>query len=733
MRLPNFVAATCTFRQVNWLFALSAGLVLLLASAGGAQTPPSAAALTEDLVALGLKYRLAAPADLPQVSSQILRAALRREQLLSGLMETDPAEVLRLAVPAGLRAGLPPQVQAHIEEHVEVEGTLEVLYEDYADGTNRSVYFLDTASGRLSLHFVATAPDLLTGTRARVRGVRLGGFLALDSGMSVQTLSQVVPSAFGSQKTLVILVNFQDKATQPYTPEFARGVVFNSTSAFDLENSFGQTSLTGDVTNWYTIALSSTVCDSTTLATLAKQAASANFDVSSYPRLVYAFPQNACSWWGLGSVGGNPSQAWINGSFALKVVGHEMGHNFGLYHSHSLDCGSVVLGGTCTASAYGDTIDIMGNPSSGHFTAFQKERLGWLGYGVSPTITTVLGDGVYTLEPYEAQTAGTKALKILQATDASTGTRTWYYVEYRQAIGFDAFLSSYANVINGVVIHQGSESSADSSYLLDLTPATSSWNDPALDVGQSFYDPNAGVTITPISAGTWGASVNVAFGSIACVRGTQTVTASPASTQWTSAGSMVSYVVSVTNNDNGGCSASTFSLQASVPTGWTAAFGASALSIAPGTSASTTMQVTSPPSAADGLYSVPVTSTNAAAPTYTASATVSQMLAGAIQVRVSTNQPSYARNTSVTASALVTTTDSLPGETAPVQGASVSFSITAPNNRTVTGTATTGANGVASFQYRISKKDPTGQWQVKAVAAVNGITGAGSTTFTVVK
>src|SRR6202040_3472202 len=99
---------------------------------------------------------------------------------------------------------------------------------------------------------------------------------------------------------------------------------------FDLENSYGQTWLTGDVFGWYTIALSSTVCDYSTLATQAKSAAAAaGVNLSNYPRHVIAFPDNACGWWGLGTVGGNPSTAWINGSFELMVVGHEMGHNFG--------------------------------------------------------------------------------------------------------------------------------------------------------------------------------------------------------------------------------------------------------------------------------------------------------------------------------------------------------------------------------------------------------------------
>ena len=89
----------------------------------------------------------------------------------------------------------------------------------------------------------------------------------------------------------------------------------------------------------YTLPMSSSVCDQYQLSDLAEQAAAnAGVNVGSYPRRVFAFPNDPCAWWGLGNVGGNPSRAWINGSYALKVVAHELGHNSGDYHSNSQPC-----------------------------------------------------------------------------------------------------------------------------------------------------------------------------------------------------------------------------------------------------------------------------------------------------------------------------------------------------------------------------------------------------------
>src|SRR5439155_8381872 len=173
---------------------------------------------------------------------------------------------------------------------------------------------------------------------------------------------------------------------------------------------------------------------------------------------------------------------------------------------------------------YGDVFDVMGTPSAGHFSAFQKERLRWLNSAASPPITTVLTDGAYTLDAYELAGSAPKALKILKSTDSITGQRTWYYVEARQAIGFDAPLATYPttypNATAGVIIHIGSESSGNSSYLLDMTPGSASWDwrDPALLMGQSFSDADAGVTITPASVTKTGAVVMVNFGPVSCGR-----------------------------------------------------------------------------------------------------------------------------------------------------------------------------------------------------------------------
>jgi hypothetical protein len=164
-------------------------------------------------------------------------------------------------------------------------------------------------------------------------------------------------------------------------------------------------------------------------------------------------------------------------------------------------------------------MDMMGGSEFAHFNAFQKERLGWLNAGASPPILTVQASGTYTLETYELAGSGPKALKILKSVDPSTGQRTWYYVQSRQAIGFDAGLATdrfllASNILNGLVFHFGNE--AQGSFLLDMTPASESsyvdWRDPALPVGQTFTDAAAGVSVTAewVSATQAGVTVTLA-------------------------------------------------------------------------------------------------------------------------------------------------------------------------------------------------------------------------------
>jgi len=62
----------------------------------------------------------------------------------------------------------------------------------------------------------------------------------------------------------------------------------------------------------------------------------------------------------------------------------------------------------------------------------------------------------------------------------------------------------------------------------------------------------------------------------------------------------------------------------------------------------------------------------------------------------------------------------------------VTFTVTKANCAVVTGTATTGANGVAVFSYRLKKQGPVGTYQVTANANLNNtVFGSATTTFTV--
>ena len=162
----------------------------------------------------------------------------------------------------------------------------------------------------------------------------------------------------------------------------------------------------------------------------------------------------------------------------------------------------------------------MGDPTStsADYNAYQKERLGWLNYGSSPAIQTVQSSGSYTIAPYELAGSAPTALKILKSTDPTTGAKTWYYLEARQALGFDSFLSDdiygaqHQNETTGVLFHIGTDNNGNSSDLLDITPATptiGAWWDMSLAAGQSYTDSSAGVTVSVSSISSTGAIVQV--------------------------------------------------------------------------------------------------------------------------------------------------------------------------------------------------------------------------------
>jgi hypothetical protein len=169
---------------------LSAALVAVVMVAG--PVPPQAIEassdrLTGELITLDSRRSAAATAERPRLTEELRRVAVERRRLLASLIETRPEEVLRVALPVSLRESLPDDVRPLIEEWVELEGVLTLLVED----PGHRLYWLDVAGAKISLHFAADLPELLTGTRVRVHGVRVDDALALASGRtSVEPLTQ---------------------------------------------------------------------------------------------------------------------------------------------------------------------------------------------------------------------------------------------------------------------------------------------------------------------------------------------------------------------------------------------------------------------------------------------------------------------------------------------------------------------------------------------------------------
>ena len=548
----------------------------------------------------------------------------------------------------------------------------------------------------------------------------------------------------GEQKTAVILVNFQDNATQPKTPVEVHELVFGQVSDFFWEASYQKTFLSGDVFGWFTIPVATNNCDVKLIVQEANHAAMAvGANLAAYSQFVYMFPDNSgCGWSGLEEKGAAGERLiYINGNagFALKPVAHEMGHGLGLMHSNALDCDVSATGNTCTLLGYADPADTMGTRGA-HFNAFQKELLGWLNAAGAPPITTVTASGRYAIAPLETYDQRAKALKILKGNDPTTGVKTWYYLELRQLLGFDSILAGRGNLASGVLVHTGSVSATgiSNSLLLDTTPNSSEltriadFEDGALGVGRTYVDAAAGVTVTVVSIDANGAVLDVDVGGApppACVRVSPAITLTgPGSA--VAAGTTVKYTVKVLNRDSSSCAATTFNLARSVPSGWTGSLAMSSMSLSPGASSSTSLDVISPATAAATSYGIGVGGGSNVGSIHTANASASYVVAASashvLSTSVGTDKTAYSRGESVYLSARV-----LDNGT-PLAGASVRFNITLPSGASSVLSASSGADGYARSSYKLGKgKAVLGSYQVRADASSGGASASAGSAFSV--
>jgi hypothetical protein len=371
-------------------------------------------------------------------------------------------------------------------------------------------YVLKTKDGYFDLHF-ARAPKLEPNQAVHVSGARDGRDLYVSEIQATNAVAEAVQSA-ETLETLIMLVTWPSAPPDSVTPAQAVSQVGGVNDAWYEEASYGGVGLAATATPWLTIADPGSGCPLGELITAAEGAAVAGgFRPGEYDLQMIYVPATAgiCPGAaGMAFVGGSIS--FIFGYMDTRVTVHELGHNLGLWHSHSLRCtdssGEVPYGPTCDPfDEYGDLFDAMGHGffGVGHFNAGQKRLLGWMA-GRYVDVSTPLRSPVrVNLSAFETK-EGVKAVAI--RTSAIT-----YWVEYREAVGVDGWISSWPGALNGVLVHipQPSDGS-NGTNLLDMTPNTIwGWSDPALPVGASYTDPTRSFTLTVRSKARGGVTVVV--------------------------------------------------------------------------------------------------------------------------------------------------------------------------------------------------------------------------------
>lgn len=612
--------------------------------------------LNGQAVSLLARAQQASPEQRAALQSEAATLLAERESALQALIAEDPAESLRLSFPQQVLdrlAGAFPSSAARLESHGQWQGTLEAVVED---GVNFASWreTMRLHSGGRSITVNPAKPvsgDLKCNDTIAASGVLSGNQLAAGE-VNLVAEAAAVCSTTGAQNIAVILVNFPSSPLRAtLTSDRVRGIflgnagggeqvaVSSDRSISDLwfKNSDGKTWVSNSgggalkVVGPYTLSQDMAYCtcgangcsdNSGAVRQAAYAAADADLDYNQYSRVVILLPNNGtCSGIaGVASLGcwsseapgdgrTNTSWTWWRDDQAdsrgngVMLGSHEVGHNLTMGHSGSRDHGTEVIGAigaAGTRSEYGDLFGTMGSWNYGFYNAHHAvTKLAWMS---TANYIDVTANGTYSISSYDTQGNAVKAMRIRRGTGT---TNAWFWLAYYPSTGL--YLAPLGDQIhNAAIIHaQDSATPSGKTDLLDFTPATSSWSDPGLAVGQSWQDPYSDVAISVDSISNGMLNVTVTYSAPPCTNANPTVEFVQTSLE-ASAISGATYDVRVTSNDSTSCAARAYSLSSNMPDGggWSTAWTSSSLSLAPGATGSTRLTKTPSSSVPVGSYTV---------------------------------------------------------------------------------------------------------------------------------
>ncbi len=445
-----------------------------------------------------------------QAITRDLESALKlRLDVMMKLAKENPDLFLKIAAVTKFRAKLPQALIKYAEQQATIRaGIIEVFHVDDFEKPEDSKYEYYIRQGNTRLSFYPTGQiSTISGAKINAVGFKIKDIFAANTkAANFKIYDAPKLDALGEQKTLVLLVNFQDSGTPPFTKEQAKELIFNGPmNAFYKEQSYGKTWFAGDVYGWFTLQKKDENVRCGMIGDEALKIAEENEFVFSNIRrfLVVVNPARQDRGGGCSTVGeidykynGMTQRISVSSVFSRidinrgiwtyfdDALSHELGHSLGLYHANGLDCGDESRYGSCINKEYGNPFDVMGYGSfSLHFNAIYKERLDWLD---PKRMLTIENSGTYAINTLEAD-SGVAYMKI-----KPRGRDVQYYIEWRKAVGFDRQLDNEESRLNqnGLLINI-IKSNTYISQLIDASPSTLEWYEDAKNSAMLSRSKNA--------------------------------------------------------------------------------------------------------------------------------------------------------------------------------------------------------------------------------------------------